>query len=336
MEVYTIKDVAKEAGVSIATVSRVINKADNVNPALRKKVLKVIEKLDYKPNRIAQGLKSNTTNTIGIIISDISNPFFMRIIKEIENIVHQEGYTLILGSTDDSPQKELEYIKLLYEKRIDALVISSTGENEDYLNELQAAGMPIVFIDRRPVKNKFDSVYVDKVTATYQMVKYLLDQNHRSIALTTGPRDIITNYDRYVGYTKACYEFKLEINNDYLKFGHFTVDFGKKSLKELLNLKKRPTAIISGSSLITKGILIQANKDNLEIPKDFSLVSFGNISMNELICPKMTYLEQMIHEIGKNSAEILLNKLLGSKKGKKEIKLEAKIAIGDSVLNLKN
>lgn len=332
---YTIKDVAREAGVSIATVSRVINKADNVNPEMRKRVLEVITRLDYKPNRIARGLKSNTTNTIGIVISDISNPFFMKIAKEIENIVQQKGYSLIFGSTDDSPEKELEYIKLLHEKRVDGLVISSTGENEDYLKELQEEGVPIVFVDRRPMEDKFDSVYVDKVNTTYKMVKFLLNKNHKRIALITGPRDIITNYDRYVGYTKACYEFKLKITNDYLKFGHFTSEYGQKALKMVLKLEKCPTAIISGSSLITKGILIQANKDNLKIPEDFSLITFGNISMSELICPKMTYSDQMIHEIGVNAAQILLNKLSDRKQGIKEIKLKAEILNGDSVLNCK-
>lgn len=332
----TIKDVAKKAGVSIATVSRVINKADNVNPDLRQKVLEAISKLDYKPNRVARGLKSNTTNTIGIIISDISNPFFMKIAKEIENIVQEKDYTLILGSTDDNPKKELEYIKLLHEKRVDGLVISSTGENEDYLKEIQESGVPVVFIDRRPLENNFDSIYVDKVTTTYKMVKYLFEHYHRRIALVTGPREIITNYDRYVGYTKAFYEFNLEIDNNLLQFGHFTAVFGGKVLKYLLSLEKRPTAIISGSSLITKGILIQAQKDNLKIPDDFSIITFGNIAMNELITPKMIYADPKIHVIGKNAGEILLDRFSNLKKDLEEIKLEAEIVTGDSVMDNNN
>lgn len=330
----TIKDVARLSGVSIATVSRVINEADNVNPDTKEKVMQVISKLNYKPNRIARGLKNNTTNTIGIIVSNIANPFFMNVIREIEKKLKSAGYSLILGSSDDNQEKENEYIKLFNEKQIDGLIISSTGKNEDYLIELQKTGLPIICIDRRAKNNKLNSVFVDKKDLTYRMVKYLVSRGHREIALATGSKDLITNFDRYLGYNEAFFDLDLKINNDYLFFSEFSVDFGKCFLKKILTKSTIPTAIISGSSLITEGILIQAQHFGLEIPTDFSLITFGNIDMSELIKPKLTYADPMADIIGQQSAELLLNKLKLIDNNIETVNLKAEIIENDSVITL--
>lgn len=330
----TIKDVAEKAGVSIATVSRVINNAKNVNPKLKKKVLDAISELKYEPNQLARGLKSNITKTIGIIVSDISNPFFMNIAKEVENKVKEKGYTLVMGSTDDDPDKEYVYIKLLQEKRVDGIIVSSTGMNEKYLFDLSNSGLPVVLIDRRPVDNKIDSVYVDKIYATVEIINHLFERGHKNIALVTGPNNIVTNFDRYIGYSKAFFNRNYKFNNNYIKFGEFTVEFGQQALKELVKLEPKPTAIISGSSIITKGILIEAQKMGITIPEDISLVSFGNIDMHELISPKLTYVEEMNDIIGQKGAEILLKKIKKADKNTEEIKLKPNLVIGESVSNI--
>lgn len=330
----TIKDVAKKADVSIATVSRVINNAENVNPEMRQKVLDVISELNYKPNRIARGLKNKTTNTIGVIVSNIANPFFMNIAKEIENIIQDHKYSLIMGSSEDNHKKESDYIKLFHEKQVDGLVISSTGKNEDYLFQLYETGLPIIFIDRRPTKKSFDSVYVDKIQSTNNMVKYLIDKGHEKIALITGSKQIITNFDRYVGYTKAFFDLDMEIKHKYLFFEEFTLEFGKRSLEALFDLPEPPTALISGSSLITEGILIKAQEKGLKIPEDFSIITFGNIDMSELITPKMTYANQMSKEIGKKAGKLLIKRIKNKEQGIERIKLESNIIEGNSVLEL--
>lgn len=330
----TIKDVARKAGVSIATVSRVINKADNVNPELRKKVLAVIKELDYKPNQLARGLKNDITNTIGIIISDISNPFFMGIAREIENKVQDEGYTLLMVSTHDEPNKEYKYLKLLYEKRVDGIVISSTGKNEEYLNQIKSQ-VPVVLIDRRPENYRFDTVYVDKVEATNKMVNYLIENGHQKIAMISGPKELITNLDRFFGYTKAFYESGIELNNNLLLFGDFSEEFGRLAFRQLLESEQKPTAVISGSEIITKGILLEAKNMGVMIPEDISLISYGNIVMSELISPKIAYMDTLSRDIGRAAGDILLQRIKKPEKEIEEVILKAELFIGESIYKIK-
>lgn len=329
----TIKDVAEKAGVSTATVSRVINKADNVNSKLRQKVIDVIEELDYKPNQLARSLKSSVTNTIAFISSDISNPFFIKIAKKVEEDIRNHNYTIVIGSTEDDPEAELKYLKLLYEKRVDGIVISSTGENEDYLKKLSRK-MPVICIDRRPETHKLNSVYVDKEKATYEAVNYLAKKNHKKIALVTGSKDIITNYDRYLGYIKGIYENNIELNSDYLNFGKFSFNFGKEALIDLLNLEDQPTAVIAGNSFIAAGILLKAKELKLSIPNDLSLLSFGNISNSQLISPQLTFIDEKVDKIGEKASELLLSNLKNKKSEIREVKIKTKINNGDSVAQL--
>jgi len=329
----TMKDVAERAGVSTATVSRVINNADNVNPKLRQKVLEVIEELDYKPNQLARSLKSSETNTIAFISSDISNPFFVKIAKKVEEGIRNEDYTIVIGSTEDDPQAELRYLKLLYEKRVDGIVISSTGKNEDYLKELSRK-MPVICIDRRPETHKLNSVFVDKEKATYEAVNYLAGKNHKKIALVTGEKSIITNYDRYIGYTKGIYENDITLNSNYIKFGQFGFEFGEKSILDLLDLKERPTAVIAGNSFIAAGILLMAKKNKISIPDDLSLISFGNISNSQLITPKLTFIDEKVDEIGEKASDLLLTNLRNEESKIRQIKIKTKINSGESVAQL--
>jgi len=334
MKKPTIKDVAKKAGVSIATVSRVINKASNVNDVMRQRVIKAIDELNYTPNRIARGLKKKNTNTIGVIVPNISNPFFMNIVKNIENIIQEHGYTIIIGSTEDRGKKELNYIQLFSEKQVDGIIVASTGKNEKELDKLNNSGLPIIFIDRRPANKNFSAIYVNKKQATNKLVEYLISKGHKRIALVTGPKEIMTNFDRYVGFLEAFYNHDLEPNHDHIKFKEFTSSFGKRALKSLWELEESPTAIISGSSLITKGILIEANLLNIHIPDDLSLVSYGNIDMSELIKPKITYAREMADEIGRKTGEVLLESLDLQDKTLEELSIKTEIIKQNSVKSL--
>lgn len=332
----TIKDVAKEAEVSVATVSRVINGADNVNPKLSKKVLTAIQKLNYKPNLLARGLKNKSTHTIGIVISDLSNPFYMTIAKSIENIVESHNYTLIICSTDDNSKKEYEYLKLLYEKRVDGLIISSTGKNEDYLYQLAEIGLPIVLIDRRPDNKKFDAVYVDKVRITYEIANYLYQEGHRRISLVSGPKDIITNFDRFMGYTKAFYDLNIAFEKDLINFGEFSIKYGQKILKKLLKMANPPSAIISGSSIITEGIMIEANSMGVKLPEEISLITFGELPLKQLLSPKLTYIEDKAIDIGQKAGDLILKRINNFERKPEKVVLDSKIIYGDSVKNLMN
>lgn len=331
----TIKDVAKAAGVSTATVSRVINNASSVRPEIRERVMRAVKELDFKPNQLARGLKMDVTHTIAIIISDISNPFFMSITREIERKVNESGYILIMVSTDDDPEKERMYIKVMNEKRVDGIVISSTGKNEDYLNSIKESGIPVVFIDRKPFRHKFDSVYVDKSHAMYDITRHLIEKGHKRIALVSGPKYIMTNFDRFTGYARALYEANILLDNNLVMYGTFSEEYGREAFRNIIEMSKRPTVIVSGSVKITRGILIEAKKMGVNIPEDISLVSYGNIDMNELITPSLTYVESLNEKIGTIAGNIILERIRNPRGDVREVVLDAKLILGKSVKQVK-
>lgn len=259
--------------------------------------------------------------------------FFVKIAKKIEEEIRDENYALVIASTDDNSETELRYLKSLYKKRVDGIVISSTGGNEDYLVKLNKK-ITIICIDRRPVEKNLNSVYVDKEKATFAAVNYLSQRNHEKIALITGTKLIITNYDRYIGYIKGIYENNITLNDNYIKFGKFSVKFGQKSLVELLSLEENPTVVITGNSFITAGILLKAREKKIFISKDLSLISFGDISNSKLITPKLTLVDEKINDIGEKASELLLSNIKNGSSKIKQIKIETKINDGKSSRSL--
>jgi len=327
----TIKDVANKAGVSIATVSRVINEVSSVTPEMRSKVWEAIGELDFRPNQLAQGLKSDITHTIGVIISDISNPFFMSIIREIEKKINEVGYNLLIVSSADDPEKERKDIKTIIEKRVDGIIISSTGQNEDYLSSIVELGVPVIIIDRKPFRNKFDAVYVDKALAMYEIANYLLTKGHRRISIVMGPRYIMSNFDRFSGYARCMQAANILLDNDLIIYGEFSEAFGRLALNNIIKMKNRPTAIISSSVQITRGILMEAKELGLSIPDDFSLVSYGNIEMSTLISPSLTYVESLNEKIGAVAGDLILNRIKDPEGNLEQKVFESKLILGDSV-----
>ena len=331
MSKATIKDVAKVADVSIATVSRVINNIDNVKPALKERVQNAIKALGFEPNQLARGLKNDVTHTIGVIISDMANPFFMGLTREIEKKVNEIGYILLVVSTDDNPEKELKYIRVMAEKRVDGIIISSTGKNEDYLNSMAESGIPVIFVDRKPFKHKLDCVYMDKAYAMYNITNMLLSKGHKRISIVMGSREIMTNFDRFAGYARSIHEANMPLDNDLIMYGEFTEAFGRQALKEIVKMADRPTAIISGSVQITRGILIEAKQLGMTIPDDFSLISYGNIDMSTLISPTLTYIDSLNEKIGALAGELIISRMANPAEKPEQIVVEANLIMGESV-----
>lgn len=330
----TIKDVAKEANVSIATVSRVINNAENVSAEVKEKVEEAILKLNYHPNSMARGLKSDITKTIGVIVPDLSISFFSYVIREIEKKCVSEGYGIIVVSSDDQPTKEFDCIHMLMEKRVDGIIIVSTGYNLKYLNDINNVGIPVVLVDRKPNMFSFDVVHADKLIAMYEIVKMLIEKGHTKISFVSGPRDLTTNHDRYIGMTQALYEYGLSQDQVTNYFGEYSISYGREVVSEICKLEDRPTVLISGSEAITYGIMIEAKKQNIRIPEDISVVSFGmNNDLMDLIQPKITYVEDLRDEIGKISGELMFRRIK-NKTDKEVISLPAKLIDLGSVLDL--
>jgi len=331
----TIKDVAKKAHVSVATVSRVINGNDSVDEGLKQKVQDAIKALGFKPNQLARSLKKDVTNTIGVVVSDISNSFFINVARVIEKRIAPHGYMIIMASTDSSSEKELRYISMMQEKRVDGLIISPDIGTPEHLDSLGGVGCPVVCIDRKSLSSVYDSVYVDKAKSTEDLVSLLIRRGHERIALVTGPKELSTNYDRFSGYAKAMYDHDITFKNDYMLFGRFDEEWGRESLRRLMTMPKRPTAIVSGSGIITNGILLEATESGVRIPDDMSLVSFGEIPMQPLISPKITYVESLVEQIGTIAGDMIISRIAEPSQPRKEKILSAKIIEGSSVNDLR-
>lgn len=326
----TIKDVAKRAGVSIATVSRIINGADNVGEQYRTAVRQAIEELDYQPNAAAQSMKKRTFRTIGMVMSDFSVPFFEKILKQIERAYRNNGNLVLFVNTYEDPEIEKKGIQFMVEKQADVLVIASTGKNEDYLARLQERGMSIIFIDRRSRDHPFPSIYVDKRTAMYQVLEYLTQMGHEEIAFITGPRHLSTNYDRYSGASDFFYEKLLDPGKMRYFFGEFSEEYGYSVMEELIKRENLPTAVLVGSAILASGVILCCKDRGIRIPEDISLVSFGDLACGKLIEPRLTYVYDGHKEIGKSLIDMIQTSFYQPLE-RKNIVLQPELVIQQSV-----
>jgi len=335
-----IKDVAKLAGVSTATVSRVINKNYHVTPKTTNKVLKAIRFLNYYPNAIARSLKKLKTDTIGFIVSDISNYHFMHVARAIEDVVSLNGFNIIVCSTDGRKDRELEYLRTFISKRIDALILNATGKNDETICELSHK-MPIILMHRR-VKGKynFEGDFIDSnnVSGIYKLTNHLTSNGHRKIAILNGPQDMSTAKERFVGFRKAMSEVGICVDRNYpYKFnGDFTYESGYMGAKEILGKEDKPTAFIGMNNATALGALKYKKKKIINIPEDVSFVSFGDLDNCDLFYFQPTFVTTDAHEIGTKAGELLLERMRDSKPGNREIVLEPALIVGNSVRNIKS
>lgn len=332
----TIKEVAKKAGVSIGTVSRVINGAKDVKEKNRIKVEAAIEELNFRPNHYAKNLKSNKSNLIGIIVPDLTDEFFLFLTNGIEQAATHEGYLVVVLTSKGNAELEKKYIEFLWEKRVDGIVITSAGGNEDILLPIRDKGTPVVFVDRKPQSHLFDSVYVDKRHGAYLATSYLIECGHRKIALATGPKELVTNADRFSGFIQALYDHNIPIQNEYIRFGSFTEESGLEFMHWFtsLSVEERPTAVLSGSTVITYGCLYGAIRLGVSIPDDLSMISYGSLGMEELINPKITYIHQMSTEVSEITSKLILEKIKTPLSHAQQTVLTPHIVVRDSVKRL--
>ena len=294
----TIKDVAKRAGVSIATVSRVLNNTDTVGEPYRAAVQAAIEELHFQPNMAARSLKKRPYHTIGVIMPDFSTPFYEQIIKRIERDFRHTGDLVLFVNTYDDPATERQGIEFMLERQADVLLVSSTGENEAMLQRVREAGVGVIFVDRRPSDGCFPAVYMDKRRGMRQSLAYLEESGHKRIAVVTGPRQLASNYDRYLGTMDHLYEQGREPGEIPFYYGSFSKEYGYEMAAELLTSDLPPTAIVAGSAVITAGILLYCREHGVAVPEQLSLISFGDFSAGDLIEPRLTYISDEHEVIG--------------------------------------
>jgi LacI family transcriptional regulator len=310
----TIYDVAREANVSMATVSRVVNGNPNVKPATRKKVLEVIERLGYRPNAVARGLASKKTTTVGVIIPDISSTFFGDLTRGIEDIATMYKYNIILSNSDQNKEKELHLLNTMLGKQVDGIVFMSGNITPDHVEEFEKSPVPIVLAGSIEETGKIPSVNIDYEQAAYDVTKKFIDKGHKAIAFVIGPlHEPINKEKKLAGYKRALEEAGLEFHEELVVEGDYTYDSGIEAFEKLMEAKTKPTAIFVGSDEMALGVVHGAEDRGFKIPDDFEIISSDNTRLTLMVRPQLTTVVQPLYDIGAVAMR-LLTKLMSKEK----------------------
>ena len=305
----TIKDVAELAGVSITTVSHVINKTRYVSDDLTERVSEAMRELNYQPNILAGSLRSGRSKTIGLIVPDISNMFFAEVARRIEDRGLDHGYSVILCNTDDDDEKEAGYINVLISKRVDGIIFISAGFIDENIQKPLIANIPFVIADREISGVQADVVLVDNFRGGYEATKYLIDLGHTDIACITGPSRLTPSSLRVEGYYKAMREAGLYLRDNFEIIGDFRAQGGEAAMEKLLSSEKPPTAVFACNDMMALGALRSIYNHDLKVPGDISIIGFDDIPLSRCIYPAMTTIAQPMKELAKLVVDFLVERM---------------------------
>ncbi|HEX2914428.1 MAG TPA: D-ribose pyranase [Chloroflexia bacterium] len=304
-----IRDVAKKAGVSVTTVSHVINATRYVEPHTEARVRRAIDELGYRPNILARGLRRGETRTIGLLIPDNSNPFFAEVARVVEDAGFNEGYSVILCNSDISDEKEAIYLDVLLSKQVDGLILISTNNHYHHLHRALEARVPLVVVDRELPELQVDQVLVDNQKGGYLAGQHLVKLGHRRIGCISGPKDIIPSAGRVSGFKQALAEAGIELQPEAIEAGNFRYEGGEAAMTALLNRKLKLTAVFATNDLMAIGALNALRQAHLRVPGDLSLVGYDNILQAAAVSPALTTVAQPVTELGQLSVSLLLERL---------------------------
>jgi LacI family transcriptional regulator len=302
----TIYDVAREANVSMATVSRVVNGNPNVKPATRKKVMEVIDRLGYRPNAVARGLASKKTTTVGVIIPDIASPFFAELARGIEDIATMYKYNIILSNSDQNIEKELHLLNTMLGKQVDGIVFMGGNIKAEHVEEFKKSPVPIVLAGSIEETGEIPSVNIDYEQATFDAVSAFIEKGHKEIAFVIGPQIEPINKDKKLeGYKRALKDAGIEYNEELVVEGDYTYDSGLEAIERILELNQKPTAILVGSDEMALGVVHGAFDRGYSVPEDFEVISSDNTRLTLMVRPQLTTVVQPLYDIGAVAMRLL-------------------------------
>lgn len=325
----TIIDVARHAGVSTATVSRVLSGKNPVSDEMRERVLETVDLLGYRPNALARSLREEHTKTLGLVIGNVMNPFFTSIARAVEDAAMERGYTVSLGNSDESSEKEEAYLKVLLENRVDGLIISPARAESPHLVRVVEEGVPVVFVDRSIEGVGAPVVRADGRRAVEELVGYLVGLGHERLATISGPSATISGRERLDDFIGAASEHGVAVPEEFVKVGDFRRASGFAAMRELLELPRHPTAVFAANNLMALGALQAIREAGLRVPEDVSLASFDDVSWFGLVDPPVTAIAQPTQELGKTAAGMLFEMMEEGGSPESRI-LAAKLVIRDS------
>jgi LacI family transcriptional regulator, galactose operon repressor len=332
----TIKEVAHLAKVSTATVSHVINESANVSSELRERVQKAIQALDYRPNHVARSLKMRRTNMLGMVVTDITDPFFAQMIRGAEDAAREHGYLLTIFNTDDNVEKEKEVFAVLRSRRMDGILLVSAPSkgSPKHLQQTITDQVPVVCLARIPKGFPVDSVTIRNRENARECVAHLISMGHTRIAAIGGPDSVAPARDRSQGYLDALQEAGLPVDSALMAEGDFRSESGYRLGKKLLQLPYPPTALFVVNGMMTVGLLKALDELGLRSPDDVALAAFGDRGVAEYLYPNVTVAAQPSYEIGYRGAELVIQRIRGEQKPSRplHIQLDAPLELKKSSL----
>ncbi|CAG7839148.1 LacI family transcriptional regulator [Clostridium botulinum C] len=308
----SIKDVAREANVSIATVSRVLNNVDVVNEDTKKKVLEAIKKLDYRPNIVARSLKTQKTRTIGIIIPDISNPIYPEVVRGAEDVSNIYNYNIMLCNTDLEPDKELEYLRVLGEKMVDGVIYISNSLEERTIKTIKDTNMPLVLIETNGRETEFPSVIIDNKSAAIDAVNYLLKKGNKRIAYIGISDDVINaSAIRHEGYIEGLSQNNIPYDKDITFFCKYSLkaEDGYEAMNNILEKTTDIDAVFCVNDEIAMGAINALRDKGIKVPEDVDVMGFNDTHGAEFFYPRLTTIAQPLYDMGSVATRMLIKKI---------------------------
>lgn len=326
----TIKDVAKHAGVSIKTVSRVLNSSPLVSEETRKLVLNAIDQLDFHPSAVARAMVSRKSRTVGLVIADVSNPFFPEVVRGAEDVANAHDYNVILCNTDEKPEKERAYIDLLREKQVDGIILAGSRIDPDEIIALGKKGVRVVVVNKDIRDPRVGVIVVENEQKGYEAVCHLMRMGHRMIAYLSGPPLSSSNVERLNGYRRAFSENSIPLDASLVVEAEPTREGGFKGMSALLARSPRPTALFAYNDLQAIGAIDAIRAKGLNIPTDVAVIGFDDIQLAEFTVPPLTTFRMPKYEMGRKAMEMLLGMIDSKTVRENRIVVEPKMIIRDS------
>lgn len=305
----TIKEIARQLGISKSTVSRALRDSSEISSATKEKVLALARELHYSPNPIAISLLSNKTKTIGILVPKIDNPFFSMAIAGAEEYAYSKGYQVMIYQSHENYEREVSSVEHLASRRADGLLVSiaSTTARYEHFTSLQNQGIPVVFFDRVPNEINTHKVLVDDYQGAYEATEHLIKQGCMRIAHVSGPQSLAISRNRLNGYLNALKQYQLPIREEWIVSCEFSIEEGTLKGYQLMAQKERPDGIFAASDRIGLGVHVALRQLGFRIPDDVALIGFSDLSISALVEPPLSTVSQPTFELGKQAAELLLN-----------------------------
>lgn len=317
----TIPDVAHAAGVSTATAARALGGYGSVSPAARQRVLDVADQIGYRRNDLARAMITGRTNTIGLVVADIENPFFARTVRGVSDAARAAGYEVLLTNTDEDLDVERSSLKVLLSKRVDGIIVAPTSRDTEHLAAASQAGCPLVLLDRRVEGFDVDQVLVDNCAAAADVVERLVLHGHRRIAMVTGGTSstdpqparpsVSTGQDRVDGYLQALRAAGVPRPKTYLRTGAHTPELARELMASLISLRTPPTAVFASDSRVALGVLKAIRQARLSVPDQMSVVAFDDADWTSVVTPPISVVAQPTYELGRRAADLLVSRLSG-------------------------